>query len=192
MSFSPTDYLAPVNGGASSFGIAYSSGCSSYSAQSTVSWITINSVSAGTVSYTVAANTGVARDGYININYNDGTGARLKSFLVSQNLAPVGIPSILSVSPGPERVTITLQPPSNPGNSPIVGYSATCVASGHPTVTATSTTTTVIVTGLVPGVSYACSAMASNGSYSSGASSATSVIPKPKVDLTPILMLLLD
>jgi hypothetical protein len=103
-----------------------------------------------------------------------------------------GAPAVLSITPGPGHLTITLQPPSNTGGGAIVGYSATCTTSGHPSVTATSATTTVVVPGLVPGVSYACTATASNGSYSSAASTVASAIPKPMVDLTPILMLLLD
>jgi hypothetical protein len=59
-------------------------------------------------------------------------------------------------------------------------------------VTASSSTTTIVVPQLVPGVSYTCTATASNGSYVSPATPATSAIPKPKADLTPILMLLLD
>jgi hypothetical protein len=94
MNFSPTDVLAPVAGGTSSFVVLYSAGCSSYSAQSAASWITVNGVSAGTVTYTVAANTGAPRDGYINVNYNDGTGPTSKSFLISQNRALVGAPGV--------------------------------------------------------------------------------------------------
>jgi hypothetical protein len=113
-------------------------------------------------------------------------------FSVTVVLTVPGAPTILLITPGPGRLTITLQPPSNNGGGAIAGYSATCTASGHPNVTATSTTTTIVVPQLVPGVSYACTATASNGSYVSLATPATSAIPKPKVDLTPILMLLLD
>jgi hypothetical protein len=85
MAFSPTDVIAPIGGGAANFTVTYSSGCNSYSAQSNVGWITVNSVNAGTVNYTVAANTTPPRDGLININYNNGTGAAVQSFLISQN-----------------------------------------------------------------------------------------------------------
>jgi hypothetical protein len=121
--------------------------------------------------------------------------ARQVTLMVSVALgrtAP-GAPSIQSITAGPGRVTITLLAPNNTGGSLIVAYSATCRASGHPSVTATSTTTTVVVPGLVPGISYACTATASNGSYTSLATPASApVIPKPKAALTPILMLLLD
>jgi hypothetical protein len=103
-----------------------------------------------------------------------------------------GSPTITSITPGPGRVTIVLQQPGNTGGGSIASYSATCTASGHPNVNATSTTTTVIVRGLVAGVSYSCTATFSNGSYTSLATVPTSATPKPITDLTPILMLLLD
>lgn len=103
-----------------------------------------------------------------------------------------GAPTNMQITAGPGRVTITLQPPSNTGYGAILSYTATCTASGRPNATASSPTTTIVVPGLVPGVSYACTATASNGSFVSPATSATSAIANPKTDLTPILMLLLD
>jgi len=95
--------------------------------------------------------------------------------------------------PGPGRVTLTLLAPGNTGGGAIVSYSATCSANGRPTVTASSGTTTVVVPGLVPGVSYTCTATASNGVYSSAATAPASAIPNNrKADLSPILMLLQD
>ncbi|CAN5372908.1 hypothetical protein BH10ACI3_BH10ACI3_20550 [soil metagenome] len=85
MRFSPTDVLAPLAGGPGNFTVIYSAGCASYTAQSNVSWITVTGNAAGTVSYTVAANNTPPRDGLININYNNGTGAATQSFLISQN-----------------------------------------------------------------------------------------------------------
>lgn len=117
----------------------------------------------------------------------------LQAFSVTAVLTVPGAPSIASINAGPGRVTLTLQPPGNTGGGPITTYSATCSAIDHPSVTANSATTTVIVPGLVPGVSYTCTATANNGSYTSLATPASApVIPKPKADLTPILMLLLD
>ncbi len=85
MLFSPTDVIAPTGGGPASFSITYSSGCNSYTAQSNVSWITVNSVAGGIVNYTVAANHTPPRDGLITITYNNGSGAANQSFLISQN-----------------------------------------------------------------------------------------------------------
>ncbi len=118
----------------------------------------------------------------------------LQIFSVTAVLTMPGAPSIVSIIPGPGRVTLTLLAPGNTGGGTIVSYSASCSASGHPTVTASSGTTTVVVPGLVAGASYACTATASNGTYSSAATAPASAIPEPKrkVDLTPILMLLLD
>jgi sugar lactone lactonase YvrE len=116
----------------------------------------------------------------------------LQVFSVTGVLTVPGAPTILAITPGPGRLTLTLLAPSNTGGGPITSYGATCSASGHPSVSATSATTTVVVPGLVPGVSYACTATANNASYSSPETPATPAIPKPRVDLTPILMLLLD
>ena len=115
----------------------------------------------------------------------------LQAISVTAALTVPSAPTILWITPGPGRVTIALQPPSNTGGGPIVSYSTTCTASGHPNVTATSTTAAIVVPGLVPGVSYACTATVSNGSYVSTATPATVAIPRPKIDLTPILMLML-
>jgi hypothetical protein len=131
------------------------------------------------------------------INYRGSThangwkSANLTALWASPITTP-GLPTITSITPGPGRVTIVLQPPNNTGGGSIATYSATCSASGHPNVTATSNTTTVIVPGLVSGVSYACTATFGNGSYTSLATVPTSAIPKSITDLTPILMLLLD
>jgi len=107
-------------------------------------------------------------------------------------VAKPGTPTILSIVPGPERLTITVLEPSNTGGSAIVSYSAKCTARDHPDATASSLTTSIVVKGLVPGVSYTCSATANNGTYTSSATPVTLGIPRQKVDLTPILMLLLD
>jgi subtilisin family serine protease len=107
-------------------------------------------------------------------------------------LSVPSVPNILSIKPGPERLTVTLQQPGDTGGGAILSYSVTCSASGQPSVTATSITTTVVVTGLVPEVSYGCTASASNARFTSQATAPTSATPRPKLDLTPILMLLLD
>jgi hypothetical protein len=116
----------------------------------------------------------------------------LQAFSVTAVLSVPGAPSIVSITPGPGRLTITMQAPGNIGGGAIVSYSATCSASGHPSVTASSATPTVVVHGLVAGASYTCTATASNGSYTSQATPTSVAIPIPRIDLTPILMLLLD
>ncbi len=95
MSFSPPDALIPVAGGTSSFFVQNSAGCT-YSVLSAASWITVNSVLAGTVSYTAAANTGPPRDGYIDVSFNDGTGPAVRRFLVSMNSGVGAATSTLS------------------------------------------------------------------------------------------------
>ncbi len=66
----PTNTGIAAGGGTGSFSVTTTTACS-YTAVSSVSWITINSGGSGagngTVSFTVAANTGTARTGTINV-----------------------------------------------------------------------------------------------------------------------------
>jgi YD repeat-containing protein len=103
--------------------------------------------------------------------------------------APV-ISSVVSGSGG--RVTINFNPPSSNGGGAIVSYTATCAASGQTSRSTTGTGSPLVISGLTGGVSYACALTASNGTYTSAASATVTAIPKSAVDLTPILMLLLD
>ena len=100
--------------------------------------------------------------------------------------APIASPSITSVSPStPGRVVVAFTPisdvaPDNGGSS-VVGYVATCSASGEPTRSKSSMTLpggSITVTGLVSGVSYTCTVSAING-IGTGPASAPSgpVIP---------------
>lgn len=107
-------------------------------------------------------------------------------------LTPPSAPTITSVVAGPGRVTINFTPPTSTGGAAIVSYTATCTAVGKPTKSATGTGSPLVVSGLVGGVSYTCSLTASNGTYTSAASATASTTPARAVDLTPILMLLLD
>jgi len=69
-SISPTSKSAPASGGTNNFNITTDSTCS-WNAVSNVSWITVNNASgtgAGTISYTVSANTGPVRSGNITVN----------------------------------------------------------------------------------------------------------------------------
>ena len=84
MSFSPNSTVMSETGGSSNFLVLYSTGCSSYSGQSSTNWITVNSVLAGTVTYSVAQNLGTVRQGYVTVNYNNGSAPASKSFLVTQ------------------------------------------------------------------------------------------------------------
>jgi hypothetical protein len=107
-------------------------------------------------------------------------------------LTPPSAPSIASTQAGPGWVLFTLTPPANSGGGHILGYTVTCSASGQTTVSGTNASTQVTVRDLQAGVSYDCTATVFNEAYTSTSSPASSVVAKPKVDLTPILMLLLD
>ncbi len=107
-------------------------------------------------------------------------------------LTPPNAPTIASTQAGPGWVLFTLTPPANSGGGHILGYTVTCSAAGQITASGTNTSTQVTVSGLTAGVSYNCTAMAINEAYSGPSSSASTVVAKPKVGLTPIIMLLLD
>jgi len=105
---------------------------------------------------------------------------------------PPSAPTITSLVAGPGRVVINFTQPSSNGGSAIVSYTATCTATGKATRTATGSGTPLVVNGLVGGTGYSCTLTASNGSYNSAASAAATVTPKKALDLSPIIMLLLD
>lgn len=116
----------------------------------------------------------------------DGTGS------ISANCAsPPGTPTNVSMTSGPGSVTVTFTSPGNPGSSNITGYSVTCTAFGQTTRTQSGTASPIRVTGLRPGVAYACTISASNAS-GPGLPSAPVTVTARNIDLTPILMLLLD
>ncbi len=85
MRLNPTSVLAPVAGLTSSFTYVQSNGCGTPSATSS-SWITVNSVLAGTVNFTVQSNNGPGRNGQISVNYNNGSGGQSTAiFTVGQD-----------------------------------------------------------------------------------------------------------
>lgn len=124
---------------------------------------------------------------------NGGSGFNVAA-QVSQSFSITAIapsaPVITSVVSGPGRVTINFNPPSSTGGAPIVSYTATCAAAGRTSRSTTGTGSPLVVSGLTGGVGYACALTASNGTYTSAASA--TVTARTAVDLTPILMLLLD
>lgn len=102
---------------------------------------------------------------------------------------PVGV----GVAAGPGSATLVFTASPNNGGSAITSYTATCTAAGYPSRSATGSTSPLVVSGLVAGVSYSCSVVASNATGTSQASAVVTVTPKKAVaDITPILMLLLD
>jgi len=84
-----------------------------------------------------------------------------------------GPPSITGVAPGNGSISVSFSPPSNPGSSPIIDYTAVCG-----TASASWNLSPITVTGLVNGRTYTCTVAARN-SNGTGISSAPSgpVIP---------------
>jgi len=118
----------------------------------------------------------------------------LQSFSIAPaNLTTPSAPAITSVVAGPGRITINFTPPTSTGGAAIASYTATCTAAGKTkSATGPGTATSLVVGGLTGGVSYTCTLTAYNGTYNSTASTTAPTIPARAVDLTPILMLLLD
>lgn len=104
-----------------------------------------------------------------------------------------GQPSINAIAPGHGSALFSLIAPSSSGDSPVVSYTVTCTASGQPTRSATGTGPSLTVRNLKGGVSYSCTAKASNASQTGAASAAQTVTPLPGSGvMTPVLLLLLD
>ncbi|HMT06945.1 MAG TPA: FG-GAP-like repeat-containing protein [Pyrinomonadaceae bacterium] len=84
VSLSAPGFVAFAQGASSAFTYFRSTGCPAVSAQANVSWITVTGSSAGTVSFTVAQNTGPQRGGTISVFYNNGQFSTFVNFNVTQ------------------------------------------------------------------------------------------------------------
>jgi titin len=73
-------------------------------------------------------------------------------------------------------VTLTFRAPSNTGSSAITSYRATC-RSSTPQITATATTSPMLIVGLINGVTYTCSLAAINSAGASSESEPVTVTP---------------
>jgi hypothetical protein len=85
---------------------------------------------------------------------------------------------------------VTFSAPTSDGGANISSYTATCSDGTH-VFTKSGPTSPLVVTGLTKGVSYTCSVTASNTNGPSAVSITATRVAK-RIDLTPILMLLLD
>jgi M6 family metalloprotease-like protein len=103
-----------------------------------------------------------------------------------------GAPTGVTTTPGPGKATINFTAPADHGGSAITGYTATCVAAGQPTKTASGTSSPITVSGLVGGVVYSCSVAASNGAGTGASSVSVPVQVLPNRGIAPILLLLLE
>jgi hypothetical protein len=93
-------------------------------------------------------------------------------------------PVIGTATPGDAQMSITFTAPAFDGGSPVTSFKVTCQPGA---ISATGTTSPITVTGLTNGVSYACSATASN-SIGEGLSS-SSVSGTPQAAVQSILTL---
>jgi hypothetical protein len=93
--------------------------------------------------------------------------------------------------PGKGSMTLQFTGPAAAGGLDSVVYSASCspVGGGTP-ITAQGSVSPLKVTGLTVNTSYICTLRASNSAGTSSAAQATATVRN--LDLTPILMLLLD
>jgi mono/diheme cytochrome c family protein len=98
-----------------------------------------------------------------------------RTFSVLSNLpsAPTG----LSATPGIGQAILQFTAPTSSGSSTVESYTATCTATGQPTRTGSSPSTSITVTGMVGGVTYACSVVANNASGAGAASTPVNVTP---------------
>jgi hypothetical protein len=100
-------------------------------------------------------------------------------------------PTNITATALPGRVQLSFTTPVSAGSSAISGYAARCTAPGQTTRTATSMSSPVLVSGLTAGVIYACSVTATNV-YGAGSVSTAVTASARRIDLSSILMLLLD
>ena len=103
-----------------------------------------------------------------------------------------GVPTSVSAMAQPGGIRVSFVAPVNVGAG-ITGYTATCSAAGQTTKTSTGSASPITVGSLTIGVPYSCTVTANTTYGSSAASAAASAtVTVRSIDLTPILMLLLD
>ncbi len=114
---------------------------------------------------------GTAYSCTVAANNTAGSSAPSAGVTVTPRTVP-GAPTIGAATPARGQATIEFAPPTSDGGSPITGYTARCV-SIFGAVTAVGTSSPIVVTGLIDGMSYQCSVVANN---LVGASAASAVV----------------
>lgn len=117
------------------------------------------------------------------------------TFSVTTAAAP-SAPTAVSVTAGSGSIVVHFGPPASNGGASITGYTATCTSTNggvSGSNTGGPSATSIQVSGLTGGKTYTCTVTATNSAGVTGPATAPSSPVTPKlVDLTPILMLLLD
>jgi hypothetical protein len=110
------------------------------------------------------------------------------SITVTRANAVPNAPTISKVKAGIGKATVSFTPANAGGLA--TSFRATCSADGETPLEASGTLSELVVSPLSPGITYQCSVVAINGLGTSAPSAPVSVASR--IDLTPILMLLLD
>ena len=144
---------APVSNGGDAI-TAYTATATDGSSSSTCGWTT------GTLTCTISSLTnGTSYAVTIVATNSIGDSDNSETVNGTPNVVP-GTPTLSSVVPGNQSLTVTWTAPSNDGTG-ITGYTATA-ADGLSTLTCTSVLLTCTITGLVNGTEYSVSLVASN------------------------------
>lgn len=91
-------------------------------------------------------------------------------------IAP-GAPTLSSLSAGDGQTSASFAAPASDGGASISAYTLACAATGGTDVTASGTSSPLVLTGLSNGVAYACSVKASNTAGTGAASNVLTVTP---------------
>ena len=103
------------------------------------------------------------------------TAIESKTLSLNVSIGTPTAPTLGTPTAGNAQASFPISAPGSDGGSPIQSYSVSCQASGGTPVSATGTSSPVLVTGLTNGSTYGCTATATNGAnLTSPASAAVS------------------
>ncbi len=88
-----------------------------------------------------------------------------------------GAPTVGSATAGSGQASVGFTAPSSTGSAAITSYTVSCITGTSPAVTASGSSSPIIVTGLTNALTYSCTVTATNSVGTSAASSAVSVTP---------------
>jgi hypothetical protein len=107
--------------------------------------------------------------------------------LGGSSVSPPGAPVVTNVVPADGSLALYFTPPANDGGAAITGYTASCTPTGGGgAITAQGSHSPIVVSGLVNGVTYACTVTASNTAGPGPASAPASATVAAVALLQPI------